>query len=56
MTEIYCKFIDGIVDTNKLPKLCKPHIGETDCTHCDQSPQLDQGVTTADLIQNFKGW
>lgn len=56
MTEIYCKFIDGNVDTSKLPKLCKPHIGETECTHCDRSPQLDRGVTTADLIKNFKGW
>jgi|WetSurMetagenome_2_1015567.scaffolds.fasta_scaffold91005_5 hypothetical protein len=56
MTEIYCKFIDGNVDKSKLPKLCKSHIGETECTHCDRSPQLDHGVTTSDLIQNFKGW
>jgi hypothetical protein len=56
MTEIYCKFIDGMVEKGKLPKLCKPHIKEDRCEHCDRSPQLDHGVTTADLIVNFKGW
>jgi hypothetical protein len=53
---IYCKFIDGNVPISKLPKSCKSFIGETSCANCDKSPQLDVGVTSEQLIENFKGW
>lgn len=53
---IYCKFIDGHVSKNKLPKSCKSLIGEEICTNCDRSPQLEMGVTSEQLVENFKGW
>ncbi len=56
MTTIYCQFIDGNISTEELPKLCKPYIGETNCTHCDKSPLLATGVTAEDLKLNLKCW
>jgi len=55
MSECYCQFVDGIVNSDKMPESCNAEfiLGDGKCTKCENSPLLKQGVKTKDLLINI---
>lgn len=54
MTECYCQWVDGMVDSDKMPELCNAEFIFWDgkCTKCERSPQLDY-MTPKELLRNI---
>ena len=51
---IFCQWVDSRVDFTDLPDACKESAQYGKCTACQRSPQLDIGMTPAELIRNIK--
>ena len=57
MTEVpepvYCQWVNAIVKTNALPDACIASVVDGRCTVCMISPQLELGMSAADLLRNI---
>lgn len=52
---VYCQWVNAIVKTNALPDACKGNIKDGRCVLCQTSPQIEMGMSAADLLRNIKG-
>jgi hypothetical protein len=52
--KIFCQWVDSHVEFTDLPDSCKESVRGGKCTVCQRSPQLDLGMSEADLLRNIK--
>jgi hypothetical protein len=52
--KIFCQWVDSRVNLTDIPDTCKESVRDGRCIVCQRSPQLDLGMTPADLLRNIK--
>lgn len=52
--KVYCQWVDARVDSGDLPNACIESMKNGKCEVCQKSPQLELGMTPADLLRNIK--
>ena len=51
---VYCNWVGSVVKMKDIPDSCKEFVKDGRCTVCVLSPQIELGMSAADLLRNIR--